>query len=36
MGNMKISSSIGSQWKTRIKRLDKKIRDIAEDMTEDQ
>ncbi|EMT46365.1 polymorphic toxin type 15 domain-containing protein [Anoxybacillus flavithermus] len=36
MGNKKINSSIGSQWKSRIKDLDRKIRDTAEAMTQEE
>ncbi|BDG30758.1 polymorphic toxin type 15 domain-containing protein [Parageobacillus thermoglucosidasius] len=36
MGNKKINSSIGSQWKSRIKDLDTNIRDIAKTMTQEE
>jgi hypothetical protein len=36
MGDKKINSSIGSQWKSRIKDLDKQIRDIAKTMTQEE
>jgi hypothetical protein len=36
MGDKKINSSIGSKWKSRIKDLDKQIRDIAKTMTQEE
>jgi 2-keto-3-deoxy-L-rhamnonate aldolase RhmA len=36
VGNARINSSIGSQWKTRIDDLDGQIRDIAKNMTDTQ
>lgn len=35
MGDRKINSSIGSQWRSNSKELDKKVRDIAEHMTQE-
>jgi hypothetical protein len=36
MGDKKINSSIGSQWKSRMKDLDKQIRDITKTMTQEE
>jgi hypothetical protein len=36
VGNARINSSIGAQWKTRIDDLDRQIRDIASNMTDAQ
>ncbi|MBU3179471.1 hypothetical protein KPL47_24690 [Clostridium estertheticum] len=34
LGDRRINSSLGSQWKSRIKDLDEKIRDMAKNMRE--
>lgn len=36
LGDSRVNSSLGSQWKNNIGELDKKIRDIAKNMTEEE
>jgi Novel toxin 15 len=36
MGDKRINSSIGSQWKNNIDSMDKQIRDMAKEMTEEE
>ncbi|UJF36437.1 polymorphic toxin type 15 domain-containing protein [Paenibacillus hexagrammi] len=36
LGDLGINSSLGSQWKNKIGELDKKIRDLAKNMTEEE